>query len=236
MDSKRFWRISARVGLVAVAAAVVAVVGSTEVAVAVPSTPAYSSSTCLNSACVWNGGTGGFSIGGPGVSISSLTTGGWQPSAVIQQRVLSILSQAGGVLPRYETVPALQTITLGSGPLNYGWKIGSTQNTKWLHLHSAALDRSGVSAAVTSVFLTFLSQDLPYRTAGATGCYVNSDGTCGPRLPTGWYVEGSDPSCSVSGSPMVAAYNIPSGFSQSCWGTASLAVTRTPVARRHSPG
>lgn len=213
---------AAAITVLVLAAAIVALLAAPTAAVAVPSTQAYASPSCVSSPCIWSDSDGQFDAGGQGMSLVDLVTGVWHPTTQIQQKVLTILSVAAGVIPRYETVPAIQNITLGSGPLSLGWKIGSTQNTKWFHLLGTALDRSNVSAAVSMVTLTFLREDLPYRSAGATACYVNSNGTCGPRLPTGWYLGGSDSACSVSGSPMVAAYNIPSGFTQSCWGQASL--------------
>jgi hypothetical protein len=63
-----------------------------------------------------------------------------------------------------------------------------------------------------------------------TACYVNSDGTCGPRLPAGWYLTGSNTSCGVSGGTLSSAYNIPPGQSATCWDNVSQAAVNAITA------
>jgi hypothetical protein len=107
-----------------------------------PTLSPWQAETCFTSACVWSPSTGAYVAGGDGVSITSYIEGGgsWGGNvAKIVDQSGTIETEAADVLPAFETVPGLQTMALGAVAFGFGWKIGSTINTKWLHLAGVGL-------------------------------------------------------------------------------------------------
>ena len=108
-----------------------------------PTTQAWQSSTCFSSACQWSNGTGDYVTGGDGTSIGDYLGGSWGSLDPIQQTSTAIETEAVGEVPLFSTVAALSTITLAATAFAAGWEIGSTANTKWLHIEGVGLGETG---------------------------------------------------------------------------------------------
>ena len=110
---------------------------------------------CFTSACVWSSIQSTYVAGGDGVSIQNYIDGGGSYGgnvAKIVERSRIVEAGAADVVPEVGTLlPLLGTITLGATAFEVGWKIGSTVNTKWLHLAGVGLghtasDPNGLTA------------------------------------------------------------------------------------------
>jgi Vacuolar protein sorting-associated protein 62 len=201
---------------VLITSGLVALVGPGRASALSPTSQPWQSDTCWSAACVWSSTQGAYVAGGGGVSVKDYLAGAWGSLHTIEQAAVTIETEAGDELPKFETVPGLQTITLGpTNPFSFGWKIGSTTDTKWLHLQGVGLGTTAnVPAAMTAVKMS-------WRATGFT-CYVNQDGTCGAPLPGGWYAAGIDDNCYITSLALLTvAYNVPNGYRPTCWSQAS---------------
>jgi hypothetical protein len=104
------------------------------------------------------------------------------------------LETSAEVIPRLATVPALDTIILGTAAFSVGWEIGSTINHKWLHLFGVGLGNTqNVPASVTQV--AWMKETRAPITCG-TGCsYGNPAGRALNYWVSGTQYEFFHPGC-----------------------------------------
>jgi hypothetical protein len=120
---------------------------------ATPTLAPWQSDVCFTNACVWSPASGNYVAGGDGVSIESYLkgSGSWGGNvAKVIGNAGTIEAEAADVLPAFRMLPALQTIALGATAFSIGWKIGSTINTKWLHLEGVGLGTAEALGFVVS--------------------------------------------------------------------------------------
>jgi hypothetical protein len=152
------------------------------VAAAGPSASAAASvADPLSSAADWSTApSGGYSISDAvsgSIPIDAFDPGGvlipgpWGPAT-------SSAEAASEVIPLVDTIPAMQAVVIGLTAFGVGWEIGSTVNTKWLHLGGVGLGTmTGAPTGITGFGFRYVS-------TGLGGYYGQSDSGYQLRLCT----------------------------------------------------
>jgi hypothetical protein len=129
--------------------------------------------TCWVTTCHSSGGS--LVSGGDGTSVKNFITGTGLdgPTATSMDSTYTKVLTDTEVLPALETVPAFTTITLGVAAFAVGWKIGSTLNSKWLHIAGVGLGRQDtlMTQAITGdwAFCAEMSTCSGFIGSGASG-------------------------------------------------------------------
>jgi hypothetical protein len=201
---------------------------------AVPTSQPWQSDACWSSACTWSSTQGTYVAGGDGTSISSYMSGSWGSNinSIIQETAATAEAEAADELPLLQTLPGLQTIVLGSAAFSFGWAIGSTINTKWLHLGGVGL---GTTAATDGLWVTgFRWVHIPADTthgfpSGWLWEYFDTWGNTWQRF---WYPEMTSSCSRIWYAQTQAAQNFDGHGTIYSWGTQSLCgMTMTTVER-----
>jgi hypothetical protein len=132
-----------------------------------------------------NGSTGDLSqyvLGNRGFNRRGTTSGPftWEGKGLFK------LQEGTGTLPLLRTLTVLNTIALSATAFQLGWKIGSTLNTKWLHLAGVGLGTNSASTACTG------------GSSAMTGHYAyDATGIAGTSVAgvPGWQFDETDSAC-----------------------------------------
>jgi hypothetical protein len=115
--------------------------------------------------------------GGDGVAFVDLLNGNYTWGSIDPiRKPLMELEEAAQVLPKPRWIPALTTVVLSLEAFEIGWKIGSTVNTKWLHIAGVGLG-------------TFQTQS---ALRGVRWRYITAPASCSQTLGSGYYLEWYD--------------------------------------------
>jgi len=154
----------------------------------------WQADVCYTSACVWSPTQGAYVAGGDGVSIEAyIESLQWDPNVTnIINKARNIEEVALEEIPEYRLVPGLGQIVLAATTFQVGWKIGSTINTKWLHLAGVGVGKTLPPTAPCSGGSGLMLGKWVGTTDGVPGFAP----TYGPRGP-GWYFKATDTVCNA---------------------------------------
>jgi hypothetical protein len=154
--------------------------------------------------------------GGDGVAFVELLNGNysWGSLGPLQKPLIE-LEQAAEVLPKPQWVPALNTVVLGATAFAVGWKIGTTLNTKWLHIAGVGLGTFETQSALKNVKWSRLEAGASCTQALGAGYYLH------------WY-DGTNWNCGATDPNSGTNCPTPSTFSQQRWANYLSMVASTP--------